>query len=247
VITPSLLNFKKMILNKFKTKKVETTMTVGERFKMRREELKISIKSLSDKLKIKTDYLEDLEQNNYEKLPPDVYVKGFIKSYSELVGFNSEKIIELFKKEKKIENKVESRKKKEEKFKKKFALKKYFVVTPKIITIFLSLLILSIVGYYFWHQLSSFNSEPYLFISSPLANEITNDSELIISGETEIGIVLKINGADVFVDENGYFKEDIMLQPGKNIIIIEAVNRFDKMVREERNIIYEKKLKNLEN
>ena len=234
-----------MLLNKFKTKKVETTITVGECLGRKRKELNISMKDLGDKLKIKVDYLEDLEKNNYAKLPPDVYVKGFIKSYSELVGFNPEKTVELFEKEKEIENKIENRNKKEKKFKKKFALKKYFIVTPKIITIFLSLLILSIVGYYFWHQLSSFNSKPYLFISSPLTDEVTNNSEIIISGETEIGIILKINGADVFVDENGSFEEDIMLQPGKNIIIIEALNRFDKTIREERNIIYEKKLRSL--
>ena len=232
-----------MLLNKFKTKKVETNITVGECLKRKREELGISIKDLGDKLKIKTSYLEDLEENNYEKLPPDVYVKGFIKSYSELVGFNPEKMIELFKKEKEIENKVESRNKKEKKYEKKFALKKYITITPKIITVFLSLLILSIIGYYFWHQLSSFNSEPYLFVSSPFADEVTNDSETIVSGETEIGIILKINGEDVFVDEEGYFKENIMLQPGKNVLIIEAVNRFDKTAEETRNIIYEKKLK----
>ena len=232
-----------MLLNKFKTKKVKTTVTVGECLKRKREELGISIKDLGDKLRIKVDYLEDLEENNYEKLPPDVYVKGFIKSYSELVGFNPEKMIELFKKEKEIENKVESRNKKEKKYEKKFALKKYITITPKIITVFLSLLILSIIGYYFWHQLSSFNSEPYLFVSSPFADEVTNDSETIVSGETEIGIILKINGEDVFVDEEGYFKENIMLQPGKNVLIIEAVNRFDKTAEETRNIIYEKKLK----
>ncbi len=232
-----------MLLNKFKTKKVETTVTVGECLKRKREELGISIKDLGDKLRIKVDYLEDLEENNYEKLPPDVYVKGFIKSYSELVGFNPEKMIELFKKEKEIENKVESRNKKEKKYEKRFAIKKYITITPKIITVFLSLLILSIIGYYFWHQLSSFYSEPYLFVSSPFADEVTNNSETVVSGETEIGIILKINGEDVFVDEEGYFRENIMLQPGKNVLIIEAVNRFDKTAEETRNIIYEKKLK----
>ena len=232
-----------MLLNKFKTKKVKTIVTVGECLKRKREELGISVKDLGDKLRIKVDYLEDLEENNYEKLPPDVYVKGFIKSYSELVGFNPEKMVELFKKEKEIEDKVENRDKKEKKCEKKFAIRKYITITPKIITVFLSFLILSIIGYYFWYQLSSFNSEPYLFVSSPFADEVTNDSETIVSGETEIGIILKINGEDVFVDEEGYFRENIMLQPGKNVLIIEAVNRFDKTAEETRNIIYEKKLK----
>ncbi|MCK5466463.1 helix-turn-helix domain-containing protein [Candidatus Parcubacteria bacterium] len=232
-----------MLLNKFKTKKVETTVTVGEYLKRKREELGISIKDLGNKLNIKDSYLEDLEKNNYEKLPPDVYVKGFIKSYSELVGFNSERMIKLFIKEKEIEDKIENRNKKKKKYKKKFAIKKYIVITPKIVTIFLSLVILSVVGYYFWHQLSSFNSKPFLFVSSPLVDEITSDSEIIVSGETEIGIILKINGEDVFVDESGYFKESVMLHSGKNVIIIKVVNRFDKTVTEIRNVIYEKKLK----
>ena len=232
-----------MLLNKFKTKKVETMVTVGECLKRRREKLEISIKDLGDNLKIKSDYLKDLEENNYEKLPPDVYVKGFIKSYSELVGFDSEKMIELFRKEREIEDKVKSRNKKEKKHEKKLVLREYVAITPKIVTVFLSLFILSVIGYYFWHQLSSFNSEPYLFISSPFTDEITNDFEIIVSGETEIGIILEINGEDVFVDEEGYFKENIMLQPGKNVIIVKAVNRFDKTAKEIRNIIYEKKLK----
>ncbi len=232
-----------MLLNKFKTKKVKATVTVGECLKRKREELGISIKNLGDTLKIKIDYLEDLEKNNYEKLPPDVYVKGFVKSYSELVGFNPEKMIELFKREKEIEDKVENRSRKKKKHEKKFAIKKYITITPKIITVFLSCLILSTVGYYFWHQLSSFNSEPYLFISSPLSDEVTNDSEIVVSGETEIGIILKINGEDVPIDGDGYFKENIMLHPGKNVIIIKVINRFDKTITETRNIIYEKKLK----
>ena len=232
-----------MLLNKFKTKKVETTVTVGECLKRKREELRISIKDLGDKLRIKPDYLDNLEKDNYEELPPDVYVKGFIKSYAELIGFNPEKMIELFKKEREIENKIKSRNKKEKKCEKKFVFKKYIAITPKIITIFLSFLVLSIIGYYFWYQLSSFNAEPYLFVSNPFADEVTNDSEIIVSGETEIGIILEINGEEAFVDEEGYFKENIMLQPGKNVIIIEAVNRFDKTAKEIRNIIYEKKLK----
>jgi transcriptional regulator with XRE-family HTH domain len=232
-----------MLLNKFKTKEVKTAVTIGECLKRKREEFGISIEELSDRLRIKINYLEDLEKNNYDKLPPDVYVKGFIKRYAELIGLDPEKVVELFKKEKEIEDKIESRNKKRKEIKKKFAIKKYITVTPKIVTVFLSIFVLSIIGYYFWHQLSSFNSEPYLFVSSPFTDEITNDPEIIVSGETEIGITLKINGEEIFVDENGYFKENIMLQSGKNVIIVEAINRFDKAAEETRNIIYEKKLK----
>jgi len=100
---------------------------------------------------------------------------------------------------------------------------------------------LSIIGYYFWYQISSFNSTPYFFISSPLNDQVVNVSNITIEGETEEEIVIKINGQDVFVDSNGHFKENIVLQFGRNTLVIEAINKFGKIERETKNIIYEPK------
>ena len=230
-----------MILNKFKTKKVETVLTVGECLKRKREGLNISIRDTSEKLKIKIGYLENLEESNYEKLPPDVYVKGFIKSYAQLVGLNPEKMISIYDREKNIENKIENKYQKKEIYTKKLTAQNFAIITPKIITAFFSLLILSIVGYYLWYQINSFNSAPYLFVSSPYENHIVDDPNITVKGETEKEVTVRINGQDVFVDQNGYFEEDIILQPGKNVFVIEAINRFSGTTKEVRNIIYEKK------
>jgi len=229
-----------MILNKFKTKKVETILTAGECLKRKRKELNISTKDISEKLRIKIGYLENLEESNYEKLPPDVYVKGFIKNYAQLVGLDPEKMTGIYNREKKIENKIEKKYQKKEIFTSKLTKQNFAVITPKIITAFLSLLVLFIVGYYLWYQISSFNSTPYLFVSSPYEDQIINDSDITIEGETERETTIKINGQDVFVNPDGYFKENIMLQPGENILTIEAVNKFNRTAKEVRNIIYEK-------
>ena len=230
-----------MLINKFKTKKMETVLTVGEYLKRKREGLNIPIKDASEKLKIKISYLEDLENNNYEELPPDVYVKGFIKSYAQLIGLNPEKMVDIYNREKNIKNKIEKKYQKKKIYTKKFTTQNFAIITPRIITAFFSLLILSIIGYYFWHQINSFNSAPYLFISSPYENHIVNDPNITIKGETEKEVAAKINGQDVFVNQNGYFEEDVILQPGKNVFIIEAVNRFSGTTKEVRNIIYERK------
>lgn len=227
-----------MLLNKFKTKKVETVLTVGECLKRKREELNIPIKDASEKLKIKIGYLEDLENNNYKELPPDVYVKGFIKSYAQLVGLDPEKMVDIYDREKKISEKYQKKKI----HAKKLTTQNFAIITPKIVTAFFSLLILLIVGCYLWYQISSFNSAPYLFVSSPYENHIVNNPNISIKGETEKEVAIKINGQDVFVDQNGYFEEDIILQPGRNTFIIEAINKFSGTTREVRNIIYEKEL-----
>jgi len=230
-----------MLLNKFKTKKVETVLTVGECLKRRREELDISLKGISEKLKIKIGYLENLEMGNYEELPPDVYVKGFIKSYAQFVGLDSEKMVGIYNREKKIESKIKKKSQKEEAYMNKFTTQNFAIITPKIVTAFFSLLILLIVGYYLWYQISSFNSAPYLFVSSPYEDQVVNDSNITIEGETEREVIIEINGQSIFVNPDGYFEEYIILQPGKNVLIIEAKNKFDRTAREVRNIIYEKK------
>ncbi|MCK4918917.1 MAG: helix-turn-helix domain-containing protein [Candidatus Pacebacteria bacterium] len=229
---------------KFKTIKVNTNTTVGECFKKRREENNVSLKDVSEKLKIKRSYLEDLEENNYNQLPPDVYVKGFIRAYAALVGFNAEKMVELFSKERTVNNKVINKNNSKEKIYKhsKFSISEYLTITPRLITVLITLFLLSVVGYYLWHQISSFSSTPYLVVSNPIVDQISKESEILIAGQIEKDATLKINGKGVYVNFEGYFQETIILKPGNNVLVIEATNRFGKVASETRNIVYEKKL-----
>ncbi|MCK5490263.1 MAG: helix-turn-helix domain-containing protein [Candidatus Pacebacteria bacterium] len=229
---------------KFKTIKVNTNTTVGECFKKKREEHNVSLNEVSEKLKIKKSYLEDLEENNYKQLPPDVYVKGFIRAYAILVGFNAEKMIELFNREKAVNNKIINKINQKEKIYKhnKFSFSEYLSITPRLITVLITLVVLSFVGYYLWHQISSFSSAPYLVVSSPTADQISKEAEMVIAGQIEKDATLKINGKGVYVNFEGYFQETIIFKPGNNVLIIEATNRFGKTAIETRNIVYEKVL-----
>jgi cytoskeletal protein RodZ len=215
-------------------------ITVGESLRCKREELGISIEDVSRKLKIKISYLKDLEEGNLHKLPPDVYVKGFVRNYAKMIGLDSEAMASLYSREKETEVKKESRSKS---LKENFSAPSRAVITPRAITAFFSLLILSAISYYFWYQISSFSSTPYLFISNPPVDEVVvKTSEIVIEGETDANAILKINGEDIFVDSNGYFKANVVLQEGVNTLIVEATNRFGRTAKEKISVIYERKL-----
>jgi len=234
------------MFKKFTTKKVSENVTVGEFLRQRRNELELSLEEVSQKLKIKTDYIIGLEENDYDILPPDVYIKGFIRHYSELAGFDPEKMVKMYSREKKVKEKIKncsSNKKKV--WNLQFKMPKYTIITPGMITVFFSFIILSLLRFYFWHQISSFRSVPYLFISSPASDSEVDNAEVVVEGKTETEAVLRINGENVFVEPNGHFKENIVLQPGKNTLIVEAKNKFDKVSRKEINIIYDKKQETL--
>lgn len=235
-----------MSSSQFKTRKVFEAMTVGEYLKKEREKADISIDNASEKLKIKKSYLKNLEEGSYDKLPPPVYIKGFIRSYANLLGLDQKKLVDLYNREIIINDKIKKETSgdiKKQNRRKDFATLNYFIpeITSKNITIFFSLAILSLIGYYLWYQINSFSSTPYLLIIDPSGNRMVDSPEMIIEGETETNTIVRINGEDVFVDPSGHFKENITLKLGKNVFIIEATNRFGKTAKEEVNIIYEKK------
>lgn len=228
------------MLNKFKTKKVIESVTVGECFRAKREELGVTLHDLGVKLKIKPEYLESIENSDYDNLPPEVYVKGFIRGYAEFVGFDVSKMVNMFKREVAVKDNIEKIPK-ETSSKKKYDAN-YPIVTPKIVTVFLTAIVLIVVGYYLWHQISSFSSKPYLLVKSPSENSIIEDPEIVVEGETEKEVSIEINGQNVYVNADGNFKETISLQPGRNRITIEAKNRFEKSTREDIDVVYQKKL-----
>lgn len=75
-----------------------------DELRKRRTELGKSIEELSNLTKIKKSYIQAMEEGNFEQLPLEVYTKAYIKTYSELLGLDSNRFIEQY------ENYLNSRK-----------------------------------------------------------------------------------------------------------------------------------------
>ena len=65
---------------------------------LREERLRQNLgeKDVADKLHITIHYLKAIESNSYEKLPGAIFVKGYIKSYAELLKLDSNRLLELY-------------------------------------------------------------------------------------------------------------------------------------------------------
>ena len=247
----------------FKTKQItsQESQKVGEILKQAREEKDISLGEISREIKVREKYLEKIEKGEYENLPPDVYARGFVKRCASFLGLDSERIVFLYKRERNIQEKISRQKPANLKAKKKiksgkknnfkkrdffkndftgsFSKRKLFIITPKILTFLLGVFVLAGAVFYLWHQVSSFNAAPYLYISEPADDETISWDYVNIKGRTEKGAEIKINGEAVYLDSAGNFSAEINLQEGLNTIIIEAENRFGRKVSVTRRIIYE--------
>ncbi len=234
---------------KFKKKQVGLA-TLGERLQKIRQEAGVSLHEISRATKVKTKYLEMIENDCFDQLPSSVYVKGFLRSYARCLKIEERDVINLYDKERGIWRNLESRKQfkeesSEQKEENSYQSRKLFrlpllVVTPKSLAVLFFLITVGMGGVYFWQEVQKFSQTPELVITKPADNFSTVGDAIEVEGETEKNSQVTINGKIVRVDEDGKFIEKVELNEGMNELVISAVNRFDKKVEKKVQILAER-------
>lgn len=67
--------------------------SIGERLEEARKRKGISIREAAEATKIRGDYLHKFESNQYDIKLPEIYVRGFLRTYSNFLKLPAEKII----------------------------------------------------------------------------------------------------------------------------------------------------------
>ncbi|MFT3831494.1 MAG: helix-turn-helix domain-containing protein [Opitutaceae bacterium] len=67
--------------------------TIGERLEEARKRKGISIREASEATKIRSDYLQKFESNTFEIGLPDIYVRGFLRTYAQYLKLSTEKLL----------------------------------------------------------------------------------------------------------------------------------------------------------
>lgn len=73
---------------------------IGDFLKKLRTSKGLHLEKIEESLHIRRSYLEAIEESEYEKIPNEVYARGFLKSYARFLGVNSESVLKLYQKEK---------------------------------------------------------------------------------------------------------------------------------------------------
>ena len=68
----------------------------GAYLKSERELRGVTIDEVSSKTKIHTRYLHALENNQFEKLPGEVFINGFIRSIAKVIGANENELLSAY-------------------------------------------------------------------------------------------------------------------------------------------------------
>lgn len=211
---------------KFILKSLPQKETLGQKLSRKRRSMGVEIPEVEKITRIRAKYIHSLERGNYDALPADIYIRGFLKNYAQFLGLDYSRLLEIYKKERGIEEKVKKATGKAPVVKPIKVPK--VVITPKTIIIGLVVSSILAVVFYIGWQFRVFSAPPKLQISSPADNSALDTDYTFIVGKTDPGAKLFFNDSSVATDPDGSFKERISLQEGTNLLKIVAANEMGK-------------------
>jgi cytoskeletal protein RodZ len=71
----------------------EELRSFGETFKLRRQEMGLSLKEVENATSIRMSYLQLIEEGAVDKLISPVYASGFVRQYAAFLGLDGEQVI----------------------------------------------------------------------------------------------------------------------------------------------------------
>ena len=189
-----------------------------------------NVQKLSEATNISEKYIINLIDENFSKLPPSPYVRGYLIKIAEVLEIENQQLLELFKegnsiKRGHIDYLPYNR----------FAIKPF---NKKKVVI--GIVLLFVIIYFIW-RINDLVGIPEIKIIFPTEEtSIVNESIINLKGEIKNQFdKLTINGNEIFVEDNGKFSKDYNLQPGINEIEIKAKRFLGKEIKVIKKVIYQ--------
>jgi len=208
------------------------TKTIGEILKEERELHRLSIEKLAKKTCIKKKYLIALENNQFDQLPAATFVKGYIKIYSQLFGFDHQPLIALLRRD--FKESVKGRLVPRE-FIKPILKKRQSWGPATFVVLGLALTFITLISYvsFQWYILAQ---PPEIKITSPAEDSLVA-ARVSVSGQTDADAIVTVNSQPVALQSDGSFETEVYLpREGVNTISIESQDRRGKTTLIQRSV-----------
>ena len=74
----------------------EVRRSAGSMLMAQRETLELSVKQVADQLHLTMHFIRAIESDSYEKLPGDVFVRGYIRTYARLLQLDPDQVLMIY-------------------------------------------------------------------------------------------------------------------------------------------------------
>lgn len=208
--------------------------TLGNVLERIRTEAHLSVERAANLSRIRPDFIEAMECDDFTSLPSDLYARKFLMAYAAVLELDQRKVLERYERE--------QRAPKVEEISLKPApapAKRQIVLTRVFYGVSVLVLFLGVVGYLGW-QLKGLVEPPVLSIETPSNDIIVDQASVVVEGQTQEESTVTINGQPVSVDTSGHFEELVGLKEGVNTITISARTKHSSETTVHRRILVER-------
>lgn len=210
--------------------------TIGQILKETREAKLYTLEDVEKQTKIRKELLMALERDDLSKLPPAIFIQGFIKNYGRFLNLDTNKLLAVFRRD------YEASKhppKVLDSLAKPMTYKRILMTPARLIGIVVALIILCFFGY-LWVEYRQFVGAPKLAVTSPGDQQTVEIPSVVVEGKTDPEAKVSINNQEVGVDKEGKFREEVKLSASTNTITVTSTSKFNQEAKVERTVFVKK-------
>jgi cytoskeletal protein RodZ len=201
--------------------------SIGEIIKNARLKLNLTQVYLEKKTKIKVSFIDSIEKEEWEKLPPFPIVLGFVKSISDELGLDQNMAAAVLKRDyppKKL------------RISPKPDVTNKFVWSPKLTFLIGVTFVVMLISFYLTYQYIKFRSPPELNVESPKDMQVVTGRVLNVFGSTDTDAKILVNNQPVMVSDDGKFSVNLDVVPETREVVVTASSRSGKATTISRRI-----------
>lgn len=208
---------------------------VGEVLREERKRQRKQLSDIAERTKIRVEYLQAIEDNDFSSLPASAFVRGFLQNYAQLLKLDEKTILALFRRDFKTGDRG------------KIIPREYLktihrrrtLFTPRVVAnVFAGVVITGILLFAGtqWYRL---RQPPTLVVDSPEQGQQVR-SPVVVEGTAPIDAVVWVNDSPVALQSDGSFQEEVELTvPGEQTITIIAEDRNKRATTVRRKVVVE--------
>lgn len=175
-----------------------------------------------------------LEEDRLEDIADPIYAERHVMALSEVLNCRSmhlrDKYRELLNEKRVVSDKTlfpQARVRQSELF-----------VRSRAVALFVFLVVVGLIGAYVFWQVKVISTVPHLIVNSPVEGAQLSTPTVAVSGKTDPGTFVTVNGFDAVVKSDGSFNASLDVTRGVSTVEVEARHRYGAPVTIDRNVNY---------
>lgn len=191
----------------------EDEVLFTEFFNQKLKERGLTLKQLSDTTGIAIKHLENFSHGRFERLPSAPYVHGYFVKLGDILGFEPDEWWNRIKEEDTVHRSGSADRMPDNRFNRLQGR-----------ALLWGLIVVGLLGIYVAARFTTIIGEPRLILTDADActHPAVSASTFTFRGTVKNGDSLTVDGASVYLSQDGSFNADVLLRPGPNTIELRA-------------------------